>query len=74
MKDSLINYQVVDLDLVKLYSIYSVAGTDGEKEICDWLCSRLEQMKKEYVREGNTLYHIKQDNTVMFSTPRPSRH
>ena len=67
MKDSFINCQVVDLDLVKLYSIYSVAGTDGEKEICDWLCSRLEQMNKEYVRDGNTLYHIKQDNTVMLS-------
>jgi hypothetical protein len=54
-------------DLVKLYSIYSVAGTEGEKKICDWLCDRLEQMEKDYVRDGNTLYYFKHGNTVMLS-------
>ena len=53
-------------DLVKLYSIHSVSGTEGEKEICDWLCSWLDEREYSYVREGNTLYHIA-DNDVMLS-------
>lgn len=54
-------------DLIKLYSIYSVAGTAGEKEICDWICTKLEEMQQDYKRDGNTLYHIAQGNTVMLS-------
>jgi di/tripeptidase len=54
-------------DLVKLYSIYSVSGTEGEKEICDWICSWLDERKVPYTREGNTLYSISSTSAVMLS-------
>ena len=54
-------------DLIKLYSFYSVGHTEGETQICDWLCNRLEEMEVEYKRDGNTLYHITEDNDVMLS-------
>lgn len=54
-------------DLVKLYSIYSVSRTEGEKEICDWICSRLDELKISYERLGNTLYHFVDGNNILLS-------
>lgn len=54
-------------DLLKLYSIYSVSKTDGEKEICDWICNKLDKLDIGYVRDGNTLYHFSKDNEVLLS-------
>lgn len=54
-------------DLIKLYSIYSVSSTEGEKEICDWICTRLDELKTTYKRLGNTLYHFKDGNKIMLS-------
>ena len=67
MKDSLENRHAVDRDLIKLYSIHSVSGTDGEKEMCDWICSKLDEMGKEYVRVDNSIYSFSRENTVMLS-------
>ena len=67
MRDSKENRPVVDRDLIKMYSIYSVSGTEGEKEICDWLCQRLDEMGKHYARLDNTLYHIVDGNSIYLS-------
>lgn len=54
-------------DLVKLYSIYSVSYTKGEAEICEWLCDRLTELKVDFKRVGNSLYHFTRDNDVLLS-------
>ena len=48
----------VDKDLLSLYNIHSVSGTDGEKEICDWICKRLDDMGIGYKRIDNTIYRL----------------
>lgn len=54
-------------DLIKLYSIYSVGQTDGEREICDWICAKLDSLKVVYKRVGNTIYSFTKNNKVMLS-------
>lgn len=57
----------VDKDLLKLYSIHSVSGTDGEKEICDWLCKRLEELKVTFNRRDNTIFKLTGTTDVLLS-------
>lgn len=57
----------IDKDLIKLYNIHSVSGTDGEKEICDWLCKRLDELKVKYTRLNNNIYKFTQYNEVLLS-------
>lgn len=54
-------------DLLKLYSFYSVSGTKGEKDICDWIAKYLKSIKVPYKRLNNTLYHFTKDSKVMLS-------
>ena len=54
-------------DLLKLYSIHSVSETPEEKEICDWICKRLDDFKVDYKRVDNTIYHIGKDNKALLS-------
>lgn len=69
-------------DLLTLYSFYSVHGTDGETQICDWLVHRLEELGiKDIQRKGNTIWHFDSNNTVMLSahldqvaTNGPAKH
>ena len=57
----------IDKDLIKLYNIHSVSGTDGEREICDWLCKRLDELKVKYTRLNNNIYRFSQDSEVLLS-------
>ena len=68
-------------DLIKLYSIHSVSGTEGEKEMCDWLVTKLDELGVEYTRKGNSLYSISQSAEVYLSahldqvrTNGPAKH
>ena len=54
-------------DLIKLYSIYSVSGTAGEKQMCDWIEQWLKDHNKPYKRNGNTLYSISKSNNIFLS-------
>lgn len=71
----------VDKDLLKLYSIYSVSRTDGEKEICDWISNKLTQLKIPFKRKGNTLYSLSNNTDMLLSahldqvaTNGPAKH
>lgn len=57
----------VDKDLLKLYNIYSVSGTAGEKEICNWICEKLTELRVTYKRTGNTIYKFSNANKVLLS-------
>lgn len=54
-------------DLIKLYSFYSVSKTDGEKAICDYICSELDKLGVSYKRISNTIYNLSKDNKVLLS-------
>ena len=71
----------VDKDLLKLYSFYSVSGTKGEKDICNWIAERLKELGVSFERKGNTLYSFNDDSEILLSahldqvsTNGPAKH
>lgn len=55
-------------DLLKLYTFYSVHGTDAEKHICDWIVERLKELGIEDInRDGNTIWRFSKGNQTLIS-------
>lgn len=54
-------------DLLKLYSFYSVHGTEDETKICDWIVSRLEELGVKYERSGNNIWSFAPYSKMLLS-------
>lgn len=55
-------------DLLKLYSFYSLHGSDDETKICDWIVNRLKEIGITDVhREGNTIWRFKDNSKLLLS-------
>ena len=56
-------------DLIQLYKFYSSHGTEGEKQICDWLVERFKQLGSgiQVERKGNTIWHFEKGNNILLS-------
>ena len=56
-------------DLLKLYSFDSVADSEDETKVCDWICQWLDRHEKNYERHNNNIIHYATsfEQPVMFS-------
>ena len=54
-------------DLLRLYSFESVHGTEGEKDISDWICKWLDNHNIKYNRQKNNIYSFEFNDKPILS-------